>query len=358
MTRSPAAPATGEIRCVRPVSLTRVNNRPRGCLNCWYMEPWRRFGTSSMANSAIQKTAENGPEAAIVRALGRRSIVLVGMMGAGKSSVGRRLAARLGIAFVDADTEIESAAGMTIPEIFAQARRELFPRRRGARDRPAARQRPAGAGDRRRRGHGPDHPRPDPHQGHLGLAQGRSRRAAASAPSGATTGRWRRRSRTCCRCASRSMRCPTSSCSRATSRTRPSSTRSSPSCQSRSALRRRRHDRAAAPGSAEPIVVQGRAGRARLRHRHRPRADRELGRAHQGAAAGRQVRDRHRRDRGQAPSRRRRGRAQGGRHRQRGHRASAKARAPRATRPSRPCARRSSRRASSAAIWSSRSAAA
>jgi shikimate kinase len=73
-----------------------------------------------MANSAIQKTAENGPEAAIVRALGRRSIVLVGMMGAGKSSVGRRLAARLGIGFVDADTEIESAAGMSIPEIFAR----------------------------------------------------------------------------------------------------------------------------------------------------------------------------------------------------------------------------------------------
>jgi shikimate kinase len=75
---------------------------------------------SSMANSAIQKTAENGPEAAIARALGKRSIVLVGMMGAGKSSVGRRLAARLGIAFVDADTEIESAAGMTIAEIFAK----------------------------------------------------------------------------------------------------------------------------------------------------------------------------------------------------------------------------------------------
>ncbi len=71
-----------------------------------------------MANGAIQKTAENGLETAIVRALGRRSIVLVGMMGAGKSSVGRRLAARLGIAFVDADAEIESAAGMTIPEIF------------------------------------------------------------------------------------------------------------------------------------------------------------------------------------------------------------------------------------------------
>ena len=67
-----------------------------------------------MPPGSIQKTAENGLDSAIVRALGSRSIVLVGMMGAGKSSVGRRLAARLGIAFVDADTEIESAAGMTL----------------------------------------------------------------------------------------------------------------------------------------------------------------------------------------------------------------------------------------------------
>lgn len=52
--------------------------------------------------------------------IGQRAIVLVGMMGSGKSSVGRRLAARLGLPFVDADTEIETAAGMTIPEIFAQ----------------------------------------------------------------------------------------------------------------------------------------------------------------------------------------------------------------------------------------------
>ena len=73
-----------------------------------------------MPSGAIQKTAENGLDSAIVRALGSRSIVLVGMMGAGKSSVGRRLAARLGIAFVDADSEIESAAGMTIAEIFAK----------------------------------------------------------------------------------------------------------------------------------------------------------------------------------------------------------------------------------------------
>ena len=71
-----------------------------------------------MVNGAIQKPAESGPESTVVRALGGRSIVLVGMMGAGKSSIGRRLASRLGIPFIDADTEIESAAGMTIPEIF------------------------------------------------------------------------------------------------------------------------------------------------------------------------------------------------------------------------------------------------
>lgn len=71
-----------------------------------------------MVNGAAQKPAENGLESAVVRGLGSRSIVLVGMMGAGKSSIGRRLAARLGIPFVDADSEIENAAGMTIPEIF------------------------------------------------------------------------------------------------------------------------------------------------------------------------------------------------------------------------------------------------
>ncbi len=71
-----------------------------------------------MVNGAIQKPAESGLESAVVRALAGRSIVLVGMMGAGKSSIGRRLASRLGIPFIDADTEIESAAGMTIPEIF------------------------------------------------------------------------------------------------------------------------------------------------------------------------------------------------------------------------------------------------
>jgi shikimate kinase len=51
--------------------------------------------------------------------LGTRSIVLVGLMGAGKSTVGRRLAQKLTLPFRDADHEIETAAGMTIPDIFA-----------------------------------------------------------------------------------------------------------------------------------------------------------------------------------------------------------------------------------------------
>jgi shikimate kinase len=59
------------------------------------------------------------PEAIITQALGRRSIVLIGMMGSGKSSIGRRVALRLGLPCVDADAEIEKAAGMTVEDIFS-----------------------------------------------------------------------------------------------------------------------------------------------------------------------------------------------------------------------------------------------
>ena len=49
-----------------------------------------------------------------------KTVALVGMMGAGKTSIGKRLAARLDVSFADADHEIEAAAGMTVAEIFAK----------------------------------------------------------------------------------------------------------------------------------------------------------------------------------------------------------------------------------------------
>jgi shikimate kinase len=56
----------------------------------------------------------------------RRSIVLVGLMGAGKTKIGRRLATRLGLPFFDSDEEIETAAGETIEEIFANRGEAVF----------------------------------------------------------------------------------------------------------------------------------------------------------------------------------------------------------------------------------------
>lgn len=53
-------------------------------------------------------------------ALGRKSVVLIGLMGAGKTAIGRRLAKRLDLAFTDADSEIEQAAGQAITDIFAE----------------------------------------------------------------------------------------------------------------------------------------------------------------------------------------------------------------------------------------------
>jgi shikimate kinase len=66
-----------------------------------------------MARRSLSKEIED-----IREKLGNHSIVLVGLMGAGKSSIGRRLAEKLDVPFVDADHEIEVAADKTIPEIF------------------------------------------------------------------------------------------------------------------------------------------------------------------------------------------------------------------------------------------------
>ena len=62
----------------------------------------------------------------IRRLVPSRAIVLVGLMGAGKSKIGRRLAARIGLPFFDSDPEIEAAAGETIEEIFANRGERVF----------------------------------------------------------------------------------------------------------------------------------------------------------------------------------------------------------------------------------------
>jgi shikimate kinase len=73
-----------------------------------------------MTDIALQNDDDGSLATAIHAALNRRSVVLIGMMGVGKSSIGRRLAARLAIPFIDADAEIEKAAGMSITDIFAR----------------------------------------------------------------------------------------------------------------------------------------------------------------------------------------------------------------------------------------------
>src|ERR1700723_542130 len=71
-----------------------------------------------MPETALSARPSSSQDAEISAALGTRSVVLVGMMGAGKSTIGRRLSLRLRLPFLDADTEIETAAGMSIPDIF------------------------------------------------------------------------------------------------------------------------------------------------------------------------------------------------------------------------------------------------
>jgi shikimate kinase len=82
-----------------------------------------RFNPLDEAGEQTENRRRGHP---ISHQLGTRSIVLVGLMGAGKSTVGRRLAQTLKLPFRDADHEIEAAAGMTIPDIFAIHGEEHF----------------------------------------------------------------------------------------------------------------------------------------------------------------------------------------------------------------------------------------
>jgi shikimate kinase len=83
-----------------------------------------RFSTSdhrmSLGLTEHNKVDRQERLARLREALGPRSIVLIGLMGAGKTAVGRRLANRLDLPFIDADSEIEMAAGTSISEIFTE----------------------------------------------------------------------------------------------------------------------------------------------------------------------------------------------------------------------------------------------
>jgi shikimate kinase len=70
-------------------------------------------------NTIMTNTLNNRDLDAAIKATAERPIVLVGLMGAGKTSIGRRLAEKMDLPFVDADVEIEKAAGKSIPDIFA-----------------------------------------------------------------------------------------------------------------------------------------------------------------------------------------------------------------------------------------------
>lgn len=74
-----------------------------------------------------QTTADGGPKAP--RYVLKKTVAMVGMMGAGKTAVGRVVATRLGAPFLDSDAEIESAANLTVPEIFERDGEPFFRKR-------------------------------------------------------------------------------------------------------------------------------------------------------------------------------------------------------------------------------------
>ena len=111
---------------------------------------------SISVESGAEGETENAPNrraGQLVQALGYRSIVLIGLMGSGKTSTGRRLAQMLNLPFADADAEIEAAAGMSISEIFARHGEPYFRDGEAPRHGPPFERGSARSGNRRRRLH-------------------------------------------------------------------------------------------------------------------------------------------------------------------------------------------------------------
>ena len=239
------------------------------------------------------------PEAeGLVAALGGRSIVLIGMMGAGKTSVGKRLAQKLGLPFVDADDEIEAGAQMTIPEIFERFGEPYFrdgERRVIARlldDGPKVLSTGGGAflnEETRRRvaERGVSVWLKPEFETLLRRVRKRSNRPLLRTDDPEATLRKLLEERS-----------PTYALADLTIETRDG-----PHDAVVEALIGALRRRLAHPASPTTREVAVELGRARLPHPHRPRPDRIRRRPCRGARAGRALRDRHRRDGGQAASR-------------------------------------------------------
>ena len=86
---------------------------------CAIVALWRGCGNGRRPRVRPQDSSDDIPVNDDAIPSPDRSVALVGLMGAGKSTVGRRLAARLDMPFVDVDSEVEKAAGQAIPQIFA-----------------------------------------------------------------------------------------------------------------------------------------------------------------------------------------------------------------------------------------------
>lgn len=78
----------------------------------------RQRGPKKQLMNALQANPPGETQAALLGRLGGRSIVFVGLMGAGKTAIGRKVATMLSLPFIDSDQEIESVSRMTVPELF------------------------------------------------------------------------------------------------------------------------------------------------------------------------------------------------------------------------------------------------
>ncbi len=111
------------------MEFTKAGREPRKCSHGLTLALYMSIGHETVVNRPMTETILNLAPSLGERAkaaLGKRNLVLVGLMGAGKSAIGRLVAQNLGLPFIDTDTEIERVSRMTISELFAAYGEEEF----------------------------------------------------------------------------------------------------------------------------------------------------------------------------------------------------------------------------------------